>query len=121
MQFRKNPQQKTHNTADTSIEAFQELKKTGQINRETIKAFAALEQYQPITRRALAEVTGIPVTNLCRVLHDAVGTADPLIKICFTEKCPVTKKRVQWFSLVDWERPAPPVMIQGTLLNDTAA
>lgn len=104
--------ERKHRTAETSIQAFIDLNRSGQRKGETVEVFRALRAIQPCTRRMLNRETGIELTNLCRVLFDIVNTQDPLAKIAFVRKCPITNKKVSWYSLIDWQEP---LLNQGAL------
>ena len=94
---------KNHNSAVTSLESFKIINETGQRIKEKGKVLDAITRNQPITSRALSKLTGIERTNITRSLFDLVHDTPPLIKEAYTDKCPVTNRRVNYYSLIDWQ------------------
>jgi predicted transcriptional regulator len=92
---------KAHNTADTSIECYYQIKKEGQIQREKEIVLNTITLHQPITSRELSYMTGKERGNCTRSLFDLEKTGS--IKIAFTEKCKTTNKRVRHYTLIDWK------------------
>jgi len=88
--------------SDTSRESFKGYRANRQGNNEFVLVYRAIADNQPLTRRAIKKLTGIELSNLCRVLYDATGTADPLVKISHRDRCPITGKTVFWYSLIDY-------------------
>jgi predicted transcriptional regulator len=89
------------NVADTSRECFNQIKKEGQLKKEAEIVLQLISDHQPITSRRISYLTKIERTNITRSLYDleAIGR----IKHPVTDKCPVTNKRVRFYTLIDWE------------------
>ena len=98
----KNLKNKAHNTADTSIECYYQIKKEGQIQREKEIVLNTITLYQPITSRELSNITGKERGNITRSIFDLIKTGK--VQSAFTDKCKITNKRVQYYSLISWER-----------------
>ncbi|MES2875308.1 MAG: hypothetical protein V4708_16405 [Bacteroidota bacterium] len=92
---------KIHNTAETSIECFKIIKKAGQIQREKEIVLNTITLHQPITSRELSYITGKERGNITRSIFDLIKAKK--VKYPFTDKCPVTNKRVRYFTLIDWK------------------
>ncbi len=92
------------NVADTSIECYRQIKREGQIKRETELVLECLTNHQPLTSRAVMTRTGKERGNICRSLFNLEKSG--IIKIAFTEKCKITNKRVRYYALTDWQQSA---------------
>jgi predicted HTH transcriptional regulator len=93
---------KKHNTAITSREAFKAVNESGQRLREKVKVLDAIRENQPVTSRMVSCITGIERTNITCSLFDLVNDGPPLVKVGYIDKCPETKKRVKWYTLIEW-------------------
>ena len=98
--LRDKKSKKKHQTAETSIECYGIIKKSGQIQREKELVLNAINLYQPITSRELSCKTGKERSNITRSIFDLVNTG--LVKAAFTEKCKTTNKRVSYYALIDF-------------------
>ena len=95
---------KIHNTAETSIESFIKVNNTGLRLVEKQRIFEAIKANQPVTSRKLATITGAERTSVTRSLYDLIHEISPQIKEAFTAKCPVTNRRVKYYTLIDWAK-----------------
>ncbi len=93
---------KKKNVADTSIRAYKELLKTGQLVREKDLALTTIEENQPVTSRGISYLTGIEIGNITRSIYNLVNTTEPKIRVCQKAKCPTTGKTVKWYSLANY-------------------
>ena len=93
---------KKHQAAATSIEAFKAVTRSGQRMREKSKVLEAVSLHQPVTSRMISSITGIERSSICRSLYDLIHDSKPQVKEAYTAKCPITNKRVNWYSLVDY-------------------
>jgi len=93
---------KIHHTADTSIESFIKINDSGIRLIEKLRIFEAIKANQPVTSRKLATLTGTERTSVTRSLYDLIHEISPQIKEAFTAKCPVTNRRVKYYTLIDW-------------------
>lgn len=89
------------NVAETSIECYRQIRKEGQLKKEAEIVLQLITDQQPITSRKLMYLTRKERGNITRTLKDLENAGK--IKYPFTEKCPVTNKRVRFYTLIDWE------------------
>jgi DNA-binding MarR family transcriptional regulator len=94
--------QKRHNTAITQREAYKAINQSGQRVTEKEIVFNAIREHQPLTSRQLSRKIGIERTNITRSIEDLEEETPPKIKVAKIEKCPITGKRVKWYSLPEW-------------------
>lgn len=92
---------KLHNTADTSKQAYKEVKASGQIAREKTAVLDAISNFQPCTSRMLTGILGIERTNITRSLND-LENKNGLVKK-FKGICKTTGKMVYHYTLCSWE------------------
>jgi len=97
--------EKKHNTAETSRETFIALSNEGRLIDQKKTIYQAISDYQPITSRSLANMTGHERSSVCRSLYDLLNEINPSIKVCFVDKCEITGRRVKHYSLIDWNKP----------------
>jgi predicted HTH transcriptional regulator len=93
---------KKHNTASTSREAYASVVQSGKTQREREIVYQAISNSQPITSRKLSEITKIERTNITRSLYDLLREQPVRIKEAYVDRCPVTKKRVKYYTLIIW-------------------
>jgi DNA-binding MarR family transcriptional regulator len=91
---------KQHNTAETSRESYREAIRSGLIQKEKHVVLAHIKQHQPITARQVSYGCGIEKSNITRCLYDLVKAEH--VKVSFVEKCPITERRVGYYTLIDW-------------------
>ena len=96
---------KKHNTAETSIQAFQILSNEGRLIDEKKACYEAIKKFGPITSRRLSELTKKERSNVTRSIYDLQNEIQPSIKVAFKKKCPVTGKNVKWYAVIDWQPP----------------
>jgi hypothetical protein len=96
----------SRNVSETSKETFHDLLNQGKFRDEKKVIFEAVTQHGPITSRQLAKVTGRERSSICRSLYDLLGEMSPQIKEAFIEKCPITQRRVKWYTSIGWINPA---------------
>ena len=95
---------KKHHTATTQRESFRQLNASGQRMKEKLLIYEAIKQYQPATSRMLCEITGIERTNITRSLFDLIHDTQAEIKEAFIAKCPTTKRKVKYYTLINWKK-----------------
>jgi predicted transcriptional regulator len=93
---------KIHNTADTSIQAYTEVKASGQIAKEKTAVLGAIRKLQPCTSRMLASSLGIERTNITRSLND-LENKNKLVKKAYKDICGTTGKTVYYYAMIDWQ------------------
>ena len=101
LDFIKNNGNRKTNVAETSLEAYRIIKSEGQITRETDLVLKIIAEQQPITSRRIAYLTKKERSNITRSLFNLVDAEK--VKYPFTDKCPVTNKRVRYYTLIDWK------------------
>ena len=95
--------ERKHNTAETSRRSFIELTNEGrQIEQKKI-IFQSIKENQPVTSRRLSILTNQERSSVCRSLYDLLNEMQPQIKVCFVAPCPITNRKVKWYSLIDWQ------------------
>jgi hypothetical protein len=92
-----------HNTAITSRESYQELLNTNKLIDQKKAIYQAISIHQPITSRRLSQITGQERSSVCRSLYDLMNEITPSIKECFIGRCPITKRNVKHYSLINWK------------------
>ena len=92
---------RVHKTADTSVEAFLDLIKSGSLKKQNDIMLECLARYQPLTRRQAARITGLELNSAGRCLNYLENTG--LVKVALKDQSPDTNKRVAFYSLKDWE------------------
>lgn len=93
-----------HNAASTSIESYAVVNATGQRLREKEIVLNAIAKHQPITSRALSQITQIERSNICRSIFDLVHDSQPQVKEWQTAKCPITGRRVKTYVLISYQQ-----------------
>jgi hypothetical protein len=96
---RKIKKVKITNVAATSIDCYHQIKEEGQIEREQAFVIRIMtHQAAPVTSRQLMYLTGKERGNICRSLYNLEHAG--IVKVCKTDKCPITNRRVQFYELV---------------------
>ena len=93
--------EKKHNTAATSREAFADYTASRKRQNEKLKALEVIAERQPITSRQLAQIMQVERCHVTRCLYDLQHAGK--IRISHAAKCQVTNKRVQHYCLMDWQ------------------
>ncbi len=94
---------RVHNATQTQRDSYTKLNNDGQRLKEKALVYDTLRQNQPLTSRGLSEKTGKERTNITRSIYDLLNEINPQVKIAFEAPCPVTRRRVQWYSLIEWK------------------
>ena len=92
---------KQHNTADTSLQAYNQVKASGQLAREKEIVLKAIAENQPCTSRMLHKVTGIERTNITSVLHK-LENLNQAIKKAFKRPCQISGFTAAHYALTNW-------------------
>ncbi len=95
--------ERVHNATQTQKDSYTKLNNEGQRLREKTLVYETLRHHQPLTSRGLSEKTGKERTNITRSIYDLLNEISPQVKIAFEAPCPVTRRRVQWYALIDWQ------------------
>ena len=90
--------------AETSRECYHTITAQGQIKREIDLVLSIITKEQPVTSRQLSSLSGKERGNITRSLFNLVQEGK--VKIHYTDKCPVTGKRVSFYTLSTWEEVA---------------
>lgn len=93
--------EKKHNTAATSREAFSDYTASGKRQSEKLLALSTIAENQPVTSRQLAQLMKVERGNVCRCLKDLEQSGK--IKISHIGRCQVTHKRVFHYCLTGWQ------------------
>lgn len=94
--------EKSHNTADTSRECFTALVKEGRLIDEKKQVYECIKAHGLVTSRQLSSLLKKERGNITRSLFDLLNEINPAIKIAYKQPCPVTKRKVQWYALINW-------------------
>lgn len=94
-------EKKKTNVTDTSKEAYKAVTKDGTIKKQTDLVLSLIQQYGPVTSRHLSYLSSKERTSVTRTLYDLEEMGK--IKFPFTAICPTTKKRVRYYTLIDWK------------------
>ena len=90
---------KVTNVSATSIDCFHEIKTEGLIENERAFVIRIMtKQAAPVTSRQLMYLSGKERGNITRTLYDLEHAG--IAKVCKTDKCPITNRRVQFYELV---------------------
>ena len=92
---------KLHNTADTSIQAYNGLNASGQLGREKEIVLKAIAADQPCTSKMLAKATGLERGNVTCALNQ-MTFVDEIIKIVYKKPCPITGHTASHYVLNNW-------------------
>lgn len=85
--------------AETSVMAWREINKTGQVRREKDLALALfIKLNSPLTSRNLSNITNIERSSCCRIINELVKESK--LEISHRAKCGITKKEVHYYKLV---------------------
>ncbi len=90
---------KSKKVSYTSILSYRELIKNGQGVTESKRVLAYLLDKEPHTSRKLSTIFKIERTNITRTLSDLLR--DEIVEVSFIEKCPITKRPVQHYGLIE--------------------
>ena len=90
---------KKTNVADTSIEAYHQVKRNGLIENEKAKALSIMKENEPLTCRGLSLLSGIEKTNCTRILYDL--EREEKVKIAFKGKCKHTNMTVRYYEIIE--------------------
>jgi hypothetical protein len=83
----------------TKFESLQVINATGQRSREKEIVLSAIRTHGALTSRALSIITKRERSSICRAVFDLLHDSPPLIRVCFTAPCPITRKRVKWYAI----------------------
>jgi hypothetical protein len=96
--------EKKHNTATTSRESFVALLNEGKLIDQKRTIYEAIAAHGAVTSRKLAEITQQERSSVCRSLYDLQNEINPSIKVAFMDKCPVTLRKVKFYSVINYQR-----------------
>jgi hypothetical protein len=92
------------NVKITSRESFQIIEKSGKGLKYKNLILDAITKHQPVTSRFLSVYLGIERISVCRPLNELVNETNPRVKEAFIGICPVTKRKVTYYALTDFEQ-----------------
>ena len=93
--------EKRHNTAETSRESFIALTNAGRLIDQKKAIYEAIAAHGAATSRQLSIVTQQERSSVCRSLYDLLNEINPSIQVCFIKPCPITGRKVQWYSVIE--------------------
>ncbi|MGV3684375.1 MAG: hypothetical protein ACO1NS_02030 [Daejeonella sp.] len=85
------------NVADTSIQAYGEITREGQIANERELIFSLIEANQPTTSRNLMYLSRKERGNITRSIFDLVSAGK--IEVVKKDKCPTSGRTVRFYGL----------------------
>src|SRR5262245_19654995 len=96
-------EEKRHNTATTSRESFRDLLQDNRLIAEKRLVYEAILTNGPITSRGISKLIERERSSVCRSIYDLEHEMKPAIKVAYIAKCPVTNKKVKWYSVIEWQ------------------
>jgi hypothetical protein len=94
--------QRQHNTSETSKLSFIETCNDGTIARQKKIIYRTVQKFGPITSRQLSILTKQERSSVCRSLYDLLNEVNAPIKVAFIDRCPITKRKVKFYSVLNW-------------------